>query len=245
MKRLITAITILALLGLSGCDDKDARDYANELVGVLKTYQVEVNKKIGAEKKSYKELAGTYAYARRVEMLSRLSNERLAGADTLADALLADGNLTPSEMHKLVQDHARVEFDATREALTQESDGQAEYLASLEALDLQAQNIAKLTKALEALAKPKGDIKKLKELAGSVKEFKSKFDELECQQLAEEIACLKEEQSKIDKRTDLTDEQKKVKKDKLEVQIKALTDLNTEQKCKTDLSKVQCPDTKG
>ncbi len=244
MKKLIIATAVLVLLTQTGCDDKDARDYATELVGVLKTYQVEVNKKIAAEKKSYKDLAANYAYSKQANMISRLSTSRSSGADQLTDLLMANEKFTPSDMHQLVFEHAMLEFDETRKALEEESDGQAEYIASLEALDFQAQNIAQLTKALEALSKPQGDIKKLKELAASAKEFKTKFDELECNALAEEIACLKEEQAAIEKLKDPSPEQK-ADKQRLGMQIKALEDLNKEQKCKTDLNKVKCPDTKG
>src|SRR5215510_4706316 len=111
MKKPIIAIVAVALLSLTGCDDQDARDYANELVGVLKTYQIEVNKKIAAEKKSYKDLAGTYAFAKQVDLNSRLATERLARANSLTDALIANENITPSELHKLVLDHANLEFD--------------------------------------------------------------------------------------------------------------------------------------
>ena len=244
MKKLIIATAVLALLTQTACDDKDARDYATELVGVLKTYQVEVNKKITAEKKSYKDLAGTYAYAKRVELFGKLSTERLAGTDRLTDALMADEKFLPSDLHQLVREHAVLEFDATRKALEEESDGQAEYLASLESLDLQAQNIAQLTKALEALSKPKGDMKKLKELATSAQAFKTKFDELECNELAEEIACLKAALAEVDKGKDLSPAMK-AKKESLLVQINALKDLSKEQKCQSDLDKVKCPDLKG
>ncbi len=246
MKKLIITTIAFALLVLTGCDDKDARDYAKDLVGVLKSYQVEVNKKITAEKKSYKNLAGTYAYAKQVDLLSRLRTERLSRADSLTDSLIADEKITPSDMHKLVLDYANLDFESTRQALEQESDAQAEYLASLESLELQAQNIAQLTKALEALAKPKGNIKKLKELGASAKELKSKFDELQCEELAEEIACLKAQQTAIDARTDLSPDQKKGKKQKIEEQIKPLVELSNEQKCdETKLKNAKCPDTKG
>lgn len=103
-----------------------------------------------------------------------------------------------------------------------------------------------MTKALEALAKPKSDIKKLKELGASAKEFKNKFDELQCEELAEQIACLKAKQMAIGERTDLTSEQKDRQKQKIEEEIKPLLELTNEQKCdpsKRDATK--CPDQKG
>jgi hypothetical protein len=243
MKKLIITTIALALLALTGCDDKDARDYAAELVGVLKSYQVEVNKKIVAEKKSYKDLAGTYAYAKQVDLLSRLRTERLSRADSLTDELIAGEKFTPSDMHKLLLDYANLDFEATREALEQESDGQAEYLASFEALDFQAQNVAQLTKALEALAKPKGSLKKLKELGTSAKEFKNKLDELECEELAEEMACLKDQSKALEAIKNPTPEQKK-QKARIEEQRKSLEELGKECKKET-LDKARCPDTKG
>lgn len=243
MKKLIIAIVAVALLTLTGCDDQDARDYANELVGVLKSYQVEVNKKIVAEKKSYKDLAGTYAYAKDVELLTGLNTERLSRADSLTDALIGGEKLTPSDMHKLLLDYANHDFEATRELLERESDGQAEYLASLESLNLQAENIAQLTKALEALAKPKGSLKKLKDLKSAAEEFKSRFDDLQCEELAEEIACLTDQIAAIDKITAPTDQQK-AQKEKLEAQLKPLKELTTE--CKDSImKKATCPDKKG
>jgi DNA repair exonuclease SbcCD ATPase subunit len=237
MKKLIIAIVAVALLSLTGCDDQDARDYANELVGVLKTYQVEVNKKIVAEKKSYKDLAGTYAYARDVDLLTGLTNERLNRADSLTDALIGGEKFTPSDMHKSLLDYATHDFEATRDAFERESDGQAEYLASLESLNLQTENIAQLTKALEALAKPKGSLKKLKELKTAAEEFKTRFDELQCEELGAEIACLKAQIAA------LTDQQK-AQKENLQAQLKELEERAKD--CKEDIiKKATCPDQKG
>ena len=246
MRKLMITAVMLGSLVLTGCDDENARNYAKELVGVLKSYQSEVNKKIAAEKRSYKDLAGTYAYAKQVELLTRLRTERFSRADSLTDDLIGGRTLSPSDIHKLLLDHANLEFEATRQALMQESDGQAEYLASLESLELQAQNIAQLTKALEALAKPKSDLNKLKELAIAAKQVKTKFDELECAELADEIACLRAQQATIEARPDLSPEQKKAQKQKLEDQIKSLLELGKEQKCdSTKLTAGKCPDKKG
>lgn len=246
MRKLILTAAVFSLLVFTGCDDENARNYAKELVGVLKSYQTEVNKKISAEKKSYKDLAGTYAYARQAELLTRLRTERLSRADKLTDDLIGGRTLTPSEIHKLLLDHANLEFEATRHALAQESDGQAEYLASLETLELQAQNIAQLTKALEALAKPRSDVKKLKDFASAAGEFKTKFDALECADIAERIACLRAQQATIEAAADLLPEQKKARKDKLENQIKQLLELSKEEKCdETKQKGAKCPDKKG
>jgi hypothetical protein len=203
----------------------------------LKSYQVEVNKKITAEQKSYKDLASTYAYAKQVDVLSTLRTERFRRADNLTDQLMnGGGELTPSEIHGLVADYANTYFEATREMLEQESDGQAEYLASLESLELQAQNITALTKALEELAKPKGNVKQLKELGAAAKEFRDKFNELQCEDLAGQIACLKASQA------GKTPEES----DAIQAEIDSLMEQSTEQKCDAaKRDKTTCPDKKG
>ena len=268
MKRLIILALITGVLSLSGCDNEDARKYANELAGVLKTYEVEVNKKIAAEQKSYKELAANYAYAREVEVLTNLGNERLKRSETVAEELLADEKLTTADIHSLVADYAHLEFESTRKMFEQESDGQAEFLASLESLELQSQNLTALRKALEAMAKSKGKIKQLKEFGASAKQFKAKFDELQCEDVAEQIACLKKRLEAINKkkleaikkRDDLSaagkqDQMKEVQNEidslsdqmeEVQSEIDSLIELSNEQKCDTKKrDATKCPESKG
>jgi uncharacterized lipoprotein NlpE involved in copper resistance len=241
MKKLLMTLMLCSLTLLSGCDDKDARDYAHELVGVLKSYQAEVNQKIKVEQESYKDLASTYAYARQVDVHTRLQNERLRLSGSLTDSLMSgdtkDTKITPSTLHGLVADYAKHDFEATRQMLEEESDGQAEYLASLESLELQAQSIESLTKALEELAKPKSDIKKIKELGLAAKEFKDKLDALGCEELARQIACLK---AKLDGLS------VQAEKDKVQAEIDRLADEMSNSGCNANLlNTIKCPDKKG
>jgi len=247
MKKLLLLLSILSLVFLTGCDDENARNYAKELVGVLKSYQTEVNKKIAAEQKSYKDLAATHAYAKQVDLISGLRTERLRLADSLADELQhGDDKITPSDIHKMVADYAHADFAATRRLFEQESDGQAEYLASLEALEMQSKNLTALTKALQELAKPKSKIKQLKDLAGAAEKFKGKLDELQCEEIAQEIACLMVRQKQISDSTTLTDPQKIDGLAKIQTDIDRLIELSTGQKCnETKRKGTQCPDKKG
>lgn len=207
MKRIITALVLCCLLALAGCDDKDAREYAKELSGVVKSYQSELNKKIKVEKDSYKDLAGTYAYAQQVSLSSDLGGERLRRKDELADQLLyGDAKVTPADIHAMLIDYAEHDFDATRQMLERESDGQAEYLASLQSLEMQAQSLEALSKALDELAKPKSNIKQLKELAAAAQEFRTKLVELQCDDFARQIACLKKQKAALEQEAAPLDE---------------------------------------
>ena len=242
------------MLALAGCDDKDAREYAKELSGVVKSYQSELNKKIKAEKDSYKDLSGTYAYAQQVSLSADLDGERERRKDELTDSLLhGDAKVTPADIHAMLINYAEHDFDATRQMLERESDGQAEYLASLQSLELQSQSLEALSKALEELAKPKSNVKQLKELAGAAQEFRSKLAELECDDFARQIACLKKQKEALEKKAaalDDADEKELIKKRGLLGEAKALQDeidrLSEQFKsggCKADvLTKATCPD---
>ena len=249
MKRIITALLLCCLPALAGCDDKDARDYAKELSGVVKSYQSELNKKIKAERESYKDLAGTYAYAQQVSLAAELHSERLRREDELTDSLLhGDAKLTPADIHAMLIDYANHDFDATRETLERESDGQAEYVASLQSLELQSQSLEALSKALDDLAKPKSNIKQLKELAQAAQEFRGKLLELECDDFARQIACLKKQKDAADAAA--AAETEDIKKQGSRAEAKALQDeINrlTEQfgngGCKAAaLTNATCPD---
>lgn len=224
MKKIFLVLTLTFGITFSGCDNKDARNYANELVGVLKSYRAEINKKIKAEQDSYKDLASTYAYAKQMSVKLDLQTERLRRASELTDNLLnSSEEITTSNISNLVLDYAKTDFDKTRQMLEQEADNQAEFLTGLETLELQAQNIDALIKALEELAKPKGDIKKLKDLAESAKEFKNKLGELECEDIERQIASLKKK---------LSNESQPEKKESIQTEIDRLTKQMTDSGCK-------------
>jgi hypothetical protein len=200
MKKVIITLIVLFSFALNGCDSKDARSYATELIGILKSYKVEINKKIKTEQESYKDLAGTYAYAKQMNVQLGLQTERLRRASQLTDKLLSeknDGEITTSDVGNMILDYANSDFDKTRQMLERESDDQAEFLTGLESLELQAQNIDALIKVLEGLEKPDSDLKKLKDLAKFAQEFKKKLNQLECEDLQRKIACLKQKFEEI------------------------------------------------
>lgn len=220
MKKITITLIVLFSFIFNGCDSEDARNYAKELVEVLKAYKVEINKKIKAEQESYKDLAGTYAYAKQMNVQLGLQTERLRQASQVTDKLLNEKNdeeITTSDINNMILDYAGSDFEQTRQMLERESDEQAQFLTGLETLELQAQNIDALIKVLESLSKPESDIKKLKDLAKFAQEFKKKMNELECEDLQRKIACLKEKIKKLEEQKQ--NETVQTEKDKLQAQI--------------------------
>lgn len=190
MKKIITFALILSLLLLTGCGDKEAREYAGKLAEVLTTYQAQVVKKIKAEQQYYQNSAQIYSTARRQEIISTLNTERLNRIDRLADSLMQGAKLSPSEIHKLIADYAKLDFDSTRIIYEKESDDTAEYLTGVENLQLQAASINALVKALQSLSEEKGSLSQLKSVVDFAGSVKSRLNVLECEDLAREVVCL-------------------------------------------------------
>jgi uncharacterized protein YicC (UPF0701 family) len=190
MRRIIAILFIGGALLLSGCEQKEAREYAQRLANALKSYKVEINKKIEAEQEAGKMQAAVYSYTQRTDALLSLENDRFRRASVLAESLIAGGKLTPVGIQGLLAEYAKLDFDTTRAIFEKDADDQAAFLTGIENLELQAQNIDALIGALEDLARPGSDIAQLKDAAAFAVKFKQKLDELRCEDLASEIKCL-------------------------------------------------------
>jgi hypothetical protein len=190
MRRIITILFVCGPLLLAGCEQKEVREYAQRLANALKSYKVEINKKIEAEQEAAKMQAAVYSYTQRIDTLLSLDNDRFRRASVLAESLMAGGKLTPSDIQSRLAEYAKLDFDATRAIFEKDADDQAAFLTGVENLELQAQNIDALIEALEDLAKPRSNIAQLKDAAAFAVKFKQELDKLRCEDLASEIKCL-------------------------------------------------------
>jgi hypothetical protein len=191
MKRLIGMILICTLFLLTGCDDKDAREYANRLIDVLDSYQEEVDKKVSAEKDSYKELANAYDAARRRNIDETLEDERVERARKMAASMI-DASHPPrdSEILESLRTYGDVDFGTTKDFLQVESDNQVQFLGDIEALEFESSTIDDLRASLKELAKPKGHLKSIRDAAVFAEDAKKEFDMLTCQDLSTEIKAI-------------------------------------------------------
>lgn len=179
MKRAIAISLICGVSFFVGCDDKDAQQYSRELIGVLNSYQAEVNKKIKAEKKGYGRLAEIYHQARGFDRLEALTQERSERSDRIAEELInGDYEPRPTEFLGRLRDYATFDFEMNRKLFELESEAQARYLSDIAALELDGKNISALSKALVEMAKPKAKGQQIKEAAAFAKEVKDELDKL-------------------------------------------------------------------
>lgn len=188
MKKLVAIIVLCASLGLTGCEDKDAQQYAKQLIAVLDSYQEQVDRKVTAEKNSYKELAAVYERARERNIEDTLEVERVERAETLASSMIIANHLPRNtEILASLQAYAAQDLTLTKEFLQVEADAQAQFLGDIEALEFESETIDDLRNSLKQLAKPKGKLKRLKDAAEFAEETKKEFDKLICKDLDAEI----------------------------------------------------------
>ncbi|HEX5705993.1 MAG TPA: hypothetical protein VFX96_01760 [Pyrinomonadaceae bacterium] len=200
MKRLACLFLICGTLSLAGCDDKDARQYAERLVEVLDTYQGQIDRKVSAEKDSYKELAAVYERARQRNIEQLLEQERIERAERLTTEMVAADHLPRNtEILDSLRAYAEHDFAATRDFLQIEADAQAQFLGDIEALEFESDTIDDLRSSLKQLAKPKGQLKRISEAADFAKSSKEELDKLMCQDLTAELEALNARLADLDK----------------------------------------------
>ena len=188
MKKLIAVVILCSLLALSGCDDKDAQDYAKTLITVLDSYQEQVDKKVTAEKDSYKELAAVYERSRERNIEEILEVERVERSEKLAtDLVMADHLPRNTEILASLQSYAAQDFTSTKDFLQVEANAQAQFLGDIEALEFESEGLDNLRVALKTLAKPKDRLKRLRDAAVFAQDTKKEFDKLVCQDLDADI----------------------------------------------------------
>src|SRR4026208_188768 len=163
MKNPIKLLLILSVVGLSGCGDKQAREYATKLIPVLDSYQEQLSQKIKAEQDSYEELAATFEEARKADIEIRLTNERLRRSEDLGERLSkAREAPTLAQLFASLQEYAKSDFETTKTALQEATDARSKYLDNLESLEIEFQKVKLLKEALQELSKGKSDFASFK-----------------------------------------------------------------------------------
>ena len=184
MKRLAAIFLLCTALPMAGCDDKDAQQYAQELINVLDSYQEQVDRKVAAEKDSYKELAGVYERARQRNIEQTLEDERVERSEKLATVMVdADHLPRNTAILESLREYADEDFASTRDFLQIETDAQGQFLGDIEALEFESETIDELRVSLKLLAKPKGNLKRMSDAARFAQDTKKEFDKLVCKDL--------------------------------------------------------------
>lgn len=223
MKTLRIALLAVVALGLSGCDDKAAREYAAKMIPVLDSYQEQLSQKIKAEQNSYEELAKSYDKARKADIYIRLAADRSSRARALGEELAAaDSGPSVSEVLKSVQEYAAEDFKTTQEVLQEGMDARGKYLEGLESLEVELQNVKLLKTALTELAKSKSDFRQFKEATDFLLKTDAGINQLLCVDLKKDLDKLNTEKANT---------KDPEKQQHLDEQIKQLQERMATKKC--------------
>jgi hypothetical protein len=191
MKNIRLYILLVCLLAFTGCNDEEARIYAQKLKQVLGSYQEQVNNKLVAEKRAYRQLAAISARVREEDIIETLYIERNERSRKIAEGLLKDSTfLSVSQIRGLLQSYAAIDFEQTRSLLEQESAAISQYLQDLESLEVDAKKIKALGILLDDLGEGKSKLRHLKQLADFVEKADVENDKLVCADLTRERVCL-------------------------------------------------------
>ena len=223
MKKLIVLSLIVAVVGLSGCGDKDAREYAAKLGTVLDSYQEQLSQKIKAEQTSYEELAAAYEEARKADIDIRLAGEREKRSEDLGEKVAKSKDApTLSQLFASLQEYGKLDFETTQTVLQETIDARSKYLDNLESLELELQNVKLLKAALQELAKGKSEFAKFKGAGEFLLATDGEINKQVCTDLKKQL-----DQLTKDKGTASSDKDKK----KIDEKIKKTSERLATKKC--------------
>jgi outer membrane murein-binding lipoprotein Lpp len=223
MKKSIVLLVIVAVISLSGCGDKEARQYAAKLVPVLDSYQEQLSQKIKAEQDSYQELAAAYEEARKADISIRLAGERERRSEDLGERLSKSKDApTLAQLFASLQEYAKSDFETTQIVLQEAIDARSKYLDNLESLEIEMQKVKLLKEALQELSKGKSDFSNFKEAANFLLKTEEGVDKQLCGDLKKQLDQLTKDLGKA-----AAPEEKK----KLQEKIKQTNERMTTKKC--------------
>jgi len=200
MKKIWSLLLIIGVLGLSGCGDKEAREYAAKLIPLLDSYQEQLSLKIKVEQDSYSELADIYEEARRSDIVDQLEIERNRRAEESGEKI-ANAKDAPSLLQILapLQEYGKLDFESTQALLQEELDARGKYLTDLESIEIELQKVKALKEALQEMAKSKGDLKKLQEAASFLTKTDEEINKLLCVDLRKQKEQLETDKKDLQK----------------------------------------------
>lgn len=223
MRRLRASLLVLISVALSGCGDKEAREYAAKLIPVLDAYQEQLSQKIKAEQDSYEELATNYEEVRKDEITMRLASERNTRSAELGEEVASAARPpTLSRILEGIQRYADNDFKATQGILEEALDARSRYLTDLESLEVELQKIKLLKESLKEMAKSKKDFNQFQEATDFLLKTDVEINKLLCVDLRKEKDALTKEKA------DATDP---AEKEKIGQKIERLEERMATKKC--------------
>ena len=179
--RNIHRILLLAPVLLStSCAQKDARDYAMKLAGLLTNYSTRIDAKLADEQARYVNEAKRNETALEEDEAQRLADLRSSKSTDAANGLKAK-SLTPSTfLTTLIPGYAKQDFDSSTVLYEKSQNAYMAHLKGLTDLSIEKAKIEALRQAILALAKDPGIFSEARDIAKFGSDLKDKVNVNTC-----------------------------------------------------------------
>ena len=182
MKTTILSLTAGLALSLTGCTDTQARQYAEKIDAILRSYQAQIKRNIDSEQRAYEKLAAVHETEKQRDVFESLDTERTLRSSALS-GMLVEGPAKPSGIVEELEKYAAEDFDRTRKIYAEEMDAGSAYLKTLDSLQAETQKASDLSKILAGLAKPSNLLQHGKDLASFGEAFQTESAKQACLQI--------------------------------------------------------------
>ncbi|MBL0161560.1 MAG: hypothetical protein IPP47_31490 [Bryobacterales bacterium] len=226
-----SSLAIACFCVASGCGgEKEAREYAEQLAAILKTYQQKVDAQMKTQADAYSQLAKTLDRAEKEDSIGGLDSDRLERVLTLRDELTSipasdPVPLTASKLRQMLLEYGQIEFSENEKMLTAELEAHNQSLAGVSDLERDATAIRQLRKQLEDLSKGKNVARQIRDAAAFGQQVHREYNRLRCEGAKGQEKDLNEAIGAIKKKLDAASDDAALKttQNKLEAALSAVT----------------------
>ena len=191
-------LTLALCLFLTGCSDKVARQYAEELTRLMDEYSKRVDHLISGETKRYREDAQALETARTEAVLDKLSEDRRILVTRQYLDGLVDGKADADRfVNTVLLEYAERDYTATREIYTKLDTAYTAHLSAMQPLAADRAKSKILRNAFADLAKEPNVVDLATQFGKFGTDLKSNLEFERCTDLTAEVAELTSEVAKI------------------------------------------------
>ena len=168
------------MLMCTSCAQKDARDYAMKLAGLLANYSNQIDAKLADEQARYIKEAKRNETALEDDEVQRLADLRSSKSTEAAKGLKAK-SLTPSAfLTTLIPGYAKQDFDSSTALYEKSQNAYMDHLKGLTDLSVEKAKIEVLRQAILALAKDPGIFSEAQDIVKFSSDLKDKVNVNTC-----------------------------------------------------------------
>ena len=189
MRNIYRIVLLTPVLLFTSCAQKDAREYAKKLAGLLSDYSIQIDAKLADEQKRYVNEAKRNETALEDDEAQRLEDLRSSKSSEAAKNLKAK-SLPPSTfLSTLIPTYAKTDFDSSLALYEKSQTAYMAHLKGLVDLSIEKAKIEALRQAILALAKDPGVFAEARNIGKFGSDLKDKVNLNTCSSAASELTA--------------------------------------------------------